>query len=44
MKLDLAFDQSDRSIKNPFYSVGLTNAANVDSKISNVTATLSFNL
>jgi len=44
IKLDLAFDQSDRSIKNQFYSVGLTNAANVDSKISNITATLSFNL
>jgi long-subunit fatty acid transport protein len=44
MKLDLAFDQSDRSVKNQFYAVGLTNAAQVDSKISNITATLSFNL
>jgi long-subunit fatty acid transport protein len=43
-KLDLAFDQSDRSVNVPFYAVGLTNAATVDSKISNVTATLSFNL
>lgn len=44
MKLDLAFDQSDRSVNVPFYTIGLTNAAKVDSKISNVTATLSFNL
>lgn len=44
MKLDLAFDQSDRNINYQFYSVGLTNGANVDSKISNITATLSFNL
>lgn len=44
MKLDLAFDQSDRNINNQFYSVGLTNGAMVDSKISNITATLSFNL
>jgi predicted porin len=44
MKLDLAFDQSDRSVNVPFYAVGLTNATTVDSKISNVTATLSFNL
>lgn len=44
MKLDLAFDQSDRSVNVPFYAIGLTNAAKVDSKISNVTATLSFNL
>jgi len=44
MKFDLAFDQSDRNIKYPFYSVGLTNAASVDSRISNVTGTLSFNL
>lgn len=44
MKLDLAFDQSDRSISNPLYSVGLTNAAKVDSKFSNITATFSINL
>lgn len=44
MKLDLSYDQSDRSIKYPFYATGLTNAASVDSKFSNVTATLSFNL
>ena len=43
-KFDLAYDQSDRSVKNQFYSVGLTNAASVDSRISNVTGTLSFNL
>ena len=43
-KFDLAYDQSDRSVKNQFYSSGLTNAASVDSRISNVTGTLSFNL
>ena len=44
IKLDLAFDQSDRSVQHQFYDVGLTNAANIDMKISNVIATLSFNL
>jgi hypothetical protein len=44
MKLDLSFDQSDREMSNRLYAVGLTDAAKLDSKISNVTATLSFNL
>ncbi len=44
MKLDIAFDQSERSIGNRLYAVGLTDAAKVDSKISNISATLSFNL
>ena len=44
MKLDVAFDQSDRNVNHQFYTVGLTNAANIDMKISNITATLSFNL
>jgi len=44
MRLDLAFDQSDRSIQQHLYSVGLTNSANIDMKISNFTASLSFNL
>ena len=43
-KVDLAFDQSDRSIYNQLYAVGLTDAPKVDSKISNITATLGFNL
>lgn len=44
IKLDLAFDQSDRTVKNQLYSVGLTDAATVDSKNSNVTLTLGFSL
>lgn len=44
IKLDLAFDQSDREINHQFYSVGLTNAALLDSKNSNVTLSLAFNL
>ena len=44
MKLDVAFDQSERRIGNRLYAVGLTDAAKVDSKISNISATLSFNL
>jgi len=43
-KVDLAFDQSDRSVFNRLYAVGLTDAPKVDSKISNITATLGFNL
>lgn len=44
MKLDLSFDQSDREGNYQLYAVGLTDTARVDSKVSNVTATLSFNL
>ena len=44
IKLDLAYDHSDRSINNQLYNVGLTDAAVVDSKNSNVTLTLGFSL
>ncbi len=44
IKLDLAFDQSDRSINHQLYNVGLTDAAVIDSKNSNVTLTLGLNL
>lgn len=44
IKLDLAYDQSDRTINNRLYSVGLTDAAIIDSKNSNVTLTLGLNL
>ncbi len=44
IKLDLAFDQSNRAIDNQLYNVGLINAATVDSKNSNVTLTLGFSL
>ncbi len=43
-KLDLSFDQSDRTINEQLYSVGLTDAARIDSKISNVILSLGFNL
>jgi hypothetical protein len=44
MVLDLAFDQSNRSINNQLYATGLINAATVDTQISNVTLSLGFNL
>lgn len=44
IKLDLAYDQSDRTVNNQLYSVGLTDTASIDSKNSNVTLTLGFSL
>ena len=44
MKLDLAFDQSNRVIDYQLYSVGLTDAASIDAKNSNITLSLGFNL
>jgi len=44
IKLDLAFDQSDRTIDHQLYNVGFTDAATIDSKNTNVTLTLGFNL
>lgn len=44
MKLDLAFDQSSRVIDYQLYNVGLTNAASIDAKNSNITLSLGFNL
>lgn len=44
IKLDLAFDQSNRDINYQLYSVGLTDAALVDSNNTNVTLTLGFSL
>lgn len=43
-RLDLTFDQAERTVNNPLYSVGLTDAATVDAVNSNVTLTLAFNL
>ncbi|WP_033956737.1 OmpP1/FadL family transporter [Psychroserpens jangbogonensis] len=43
-RLDLTFDQSERTVNNPLYSVGLTDAATVDAINSNVTLSLAFNL
>ncbi|MFC4720773.1 OmpP1/FadL family transporter [Geojedonia litorea] len=44
MKLDLAYDSSERSINNQLYAVGLTNAATVDSKVNNISLSLGFSL
>ena len=43
-KLDLTFDQAERTVNNPLYSVGLTDAATVDAVNSNITLSLAFNL
>ncbi|MFK7782240.1 OmpP1/FadL family transporter [Psychroserpens sp.] len=43
-RLDLTFDQAERTVNNPLYSVGLTDAATVDSVNSNVTLSLAFKL
>ena len=43
-KLDLAFDNSERSTDNQLFNVGLTDAATLNSKNTNITLSLSFNL
>ncbi|MFI1770942.1 outer membrane protein transport protein [Thalassobellus citreus] len=43
-KLDITFDQSERSFETPLYNVGLTDTANIDSVNSNITLSLSFNI
>ncbi|MGS2726750.1 OmpP1/FadL family transporter [Psychroserpens sp. BH13MA-6] len=43
-RLDITYDQAERDYNNQLYAVGLTNAANLNSKNSNVTLTLGFNL
>ncbi|AXP79396.1 Outer membrane protein transport protein (OMPP1/FadL/TodX) [Mariniflexile rhizosphaerae] len=43
-KLDVTFDQSNRTNKTPLYNVGLTDAAVIDRTNSNVTLSLSFNI
>ncbi|MCK7591356.1 outer membrane protein transport protein [Subsaxibacter sp. CAU 1640] len=44
IKLDLAYDQSDRTVNNQLYSVGLVDAATIDTNNSNITLTLGFSL
>jgi hypothetical protein len=44
LKLDLTFDQWQRETNYQLYQVGLTDAANLDSKNANVTMSVSFNL
>lgn len=43
-RLDLTFDQAERTVNNPLFSVGLTDAATIDAVNSNVTLSLAFNL
>lgn len=43
-KLDLTFDQANRTNQNPLYQIGLTDTATIDTKNSNVTLSLGFNL
>ncbi len=44
IKLDLAFDQSNRDVNYQLYNVGLIDAALIDAKNTNVTLTLGFSL
>lgn len=44
VKLDLAYDYAQRDYNQQLYAVGLTDAAQIDSKNSNVTLTLGFSL
>jgi len=43
-KLDLAYENSKRTIKHQLYNVGLTSTTSIDAEKSNVTLTLSMNL
>ncbi|GAA4955774.1 outer membrane protein transport protein [Algibacter agarivorans] len=43
-KLDLTYDQSERSFATPLYNVGLTDTATIDRTNSNITLSLSFNI
>ncbi|SFZ92438.1 Outer membrane protein transport protein (OMPP1/FadL/TodX) [Flaviramulus basaltis] len=43
-KLDLTYDQSERTNKTPLYNVGLIDTASIDRKNSNITLSLSFNI
>ncbi|NNC51294.1 MAG: transporter [Flaviramulus sp.] len=43
-KLDITYDQSERSFATPMYNVGLIETASIDRKNSNITLSLSFNI
>lgn len=43
-KLDLTFDQSNRTNETPLYNIGLIDTATIDRTNSNVTLSLSFNI
>lgn len=44
IKLDLTYDQAERTINNQLFSVGLTDAATLNTNNSNITLTLGFNI
>lgn len=43
-KLDLSYENSERSVNHQLYDIGLTDAARIDTKNSNFTLSLSMNL
>lgn len=43
-KLDVTYDQSERSFATPLYNVGLIDTATIDRTNSNITLSLSFNI
>ena len=43
-KLDLTYDESERSFETPLYNFGLVETATIDRKNSNITLSLSFNI
>jgi len=43
-KVDLAYENSDRTVNSQLYNVGLTDAVRIDTNRSNFTLSLSFNL
>ena len=43
-KLDITYDQSERSFATPLYNVGLTDTALINRTNSNITLSLSFNI
>lgn len=43
-KLDLTYDQSERSFETPLYSIGLIDTVSIDRTNSNITLSLSFNI
>ncbi|GAA3653504.1 outer membrane protein transport protein [Flavivirga jejuensis] len=43
-KLDITYDQSERSFETPLYNIGLIDTATIDRINSNITLSLSFNI
>ncbi|MGA1226646.1 MAG: transporter, partial [Tamlana sp.] len=43
-KLDLTYDESERSFATPLYNIGLIETASINRKNSNITLSLSFNI